>query len=386
MQSKNVFHRNELAEKIAKRVLLPTPGSASSSGLFLSAPRRTGKSTFIREDLRPVLLAAGTIVIYIDLWADKKADPGRVIISAIKSELAKYEGVIKRLAKSAGMDKVNVGGMSFSIDRVGLDQDISLSGALAALSDEIEKPIVLIIDEAQHAITTNDGSDTLFSLKAARDELNSSLHHGLHIIATGSNQAKLAMLRSSKDQAFFGAHLLNFPPLGQPYIDWFCHNLEFGNHLDPLEVMALFKKSAFRPEILAAAAEALRDDFELKDEDVAKRFSEEVLVQIESSNNELLRVIQGLTPIQFAVLKVLAESGEEYVPYVAETLVRYKYVLEEIKAGADVKTDVTSVQQALIALQEKFLVWKASRGVYSVEDTAITELFDAGLFSKRPRI
>lgn len=36
--------------------------------------------------------------------------------------------------------------------------------------------IVLIIDEAQHAITTEAGVATMFALKAARDELNSSRH------------------------------------------------------------------------------------------------------------------------------------------------------------------------------------------------------------------
>ena len=63
---------------------------------------------------------------------------------------------------------------------------------------------MLIVDEAQHAITSDAGADALFALKAARDELNSSAHHGLRVVATGSNRDKLAMLRNSKDQAFFG--------------------------------------------------------------------------------------------------------------------------------------------------------------------------------------
>ncbi|WP_241754620.1 hypothetical protein [Cupriavidus basilensis] len=66
------------------------------------------------------------------------------------------------------MEKVAVGGMSFSLDRVGLGEGLSLSAALAALSDDVDKPIVLVIDEAQQAIVSEKGNDALFALKAAR--------------------------------------------------------------------------------------------------------------------------------------------------------------------------------------------------------------------------
>ena len=35
------------------------------------------------------------------------------------------------------------------------------------------------------------------------------------------------------------------------------------------------------------------------------------------------------------------------------------------------------MQQALIALQQKKLVWKASRGVYAVDDSVIAEVLRA---------
>ena len=109
----NVFHRTQLASDMADKILYVPPGSASSSGLFLAAPRRTGKSTFLREDLRPQLEAKGALVVYADLWENRKADPGAVIIAAVRAELAKHEGVVTRLARASGMDKVSVGGLSF---------------------------------------------------------------------------------------------------------------------------------------------------------------------------------------------------------------------------------------------------------------------------------
>jgi hypothetical protein len=154
-------------------------------------------------DFAPALETLGARVIYVDLWADRKADPGEVIVAAIRTELTKSEFVVTKVAKSLGNTGAKIRSVDFSLDRVGLGRDVSLVQALAALSDDAKGPIVLIIDEAQQAITTQTGNDAMFSLKAARDELNAA-HFGLRVVCTGSNRDKLAMLRSSKDPAFFG--------------------------------------------------------------------------------------------------------------------------------------------------------------------------------------
>ncbi|MGJ7505502.1 MULTISPECIES: ATP-binding protein [unclassified Variovorax] len=369
-----VFHRTQLAEQMVKAIMASAVGSASASGLFLAAPRRTGKSTFVREDLRPALQNAGAIVMYVDLWANKQADPGTVIVAAVRAELSKHDGIVARLAKSAGLEKVTVGGVAFSLDRVGLGKEVSLSGALAALSDETKKPIVLLIDEAQHAITTEAGYDALFALKAARDELNSSAHHGLRIVATGSNRDKLAMLRNSKDQAFFGAPLVSFPVLGLDYVEWFCHGVALPGSLDPTEVMKLFERASFRPEIIGAAADTLRFDFGLHPANVGPAFAKAVDEQIEEADVQTLRVIHALTPLQSAVLRVLASEGENYAPFEASTMQSYRAVLKAIAPDETVTPEVSNVQQALVALQEKSLVWREKRGVYSLEESTTAEL------------
>ncbi|MPQ70674.1 MULTISPECIES: ATP-binding protein [unclassified Pseudomonas] len=372
------FHRAGQAQAYTKNILSTAVGSAASSGLFFAAPRRTGKSTFMREDLRPALEAAGTLVVYADLWENMSADPGTVILSAIRGELAKNEGVIQRLAKGAGMDKLKVGGLSFDLDRIGLGKDISLSAALAALSDETRKMIVLIIDEAQHAITTEAGVATMFALKAARDELNSSRHFGLRVVCTGSNSDKLAMLRNSKDQAFFGAPLIKFPPLGADYIEWFCANVALPFALEPKSVLELFRQASSRPEVLAAAAGVLQYEFDLSDEDGPARFAEEVLIQAQGMNQELMRVVHSLTPIQSAVLRVMAAAGSDYAPFESQTMALYDVALLAAGIAPDVaKAEITGVQQALVALQEKKLVWRAARGVYAVEEQSVVAALES---------
>ncbi len=369
-----LFKRTDLAIEVADKILFTSPTSASSSGLFLAAPRRTGKSTFLREDLRPQLEAKGALVLYVDLWENRQTDPGDAIVNAIRAELAKHDGVIKRLAKSTGLEKVSIAGTSFALDKLGLAQGISLSAALSALSDDVQTPIVLVIDEAQHAITTDGGTHALFSLKAARDELNSTRHKGLRVVATGSNQDKLAMLRNSKDQAFFGAPLVRFPSLGREYVKWFCAHADLGAALEPEVVFELFSKASFRPEILGAAADTLRFAFGVEKNDIESRFYKEVQLEIDSTNKEAMRVIHSLTPLQSAVFQVLATAGPDYAPFEGKTMELYQSAMSSISPKSDVAPDLSNVQQALAALQEKGLVWKAARGVYALEDTSLGEL------------
>ena len=375
-----IFHRPELAQKLVKQILTVGVGSAASSGVFLAAPRRTGKSTFVREDLRPAFEAAGAIVVYADLWANPTADPGNVIVNAIRAALASTDGVLRRLAKGAGLSKVNVAGaMNFDLDRVGLGEDVSLTDALVALSDETRKMIVLVIDEAQHAITTEPEVAALFALKAARDELNSSQHHGLRVVCTGSNRDKLAMLRNSKDQAFFGAPMVNFPTLGHDFINWFCKEIDLPFKLDPEKVWPLFAEAGYRPELLGSAADFFRFDFEVDVATGPDKFAEEVRRLAEEMNEVQRKVIHSLTPIQLAVLRVMAASGNDYAPFEAATMDKYRKAMQLARLQPeDVKADVPGVQQALIALQEKKLVWRAARGVYAVEEQSVIDLLLAG--------
>ncbi|MCF7543900.1 ATP-binding protein [Pseudomonas petrae] len=372
------YHRPELAARLSKLIMQVSVGSSASSGVFLAAPRRTGKSTFAREDLRPALEKAGAIVLYADLWQDLTKDPGLVIVEAIREAVGRNDGFITRLAKSSGIEKVVVGGLNFSVDKIGLGKNIDLTTALVALSDESQKLIVLMIDEAQHAITTEAGVAALFALKAARDELNSSRHHGLRIVCTGSNRDKLAMLRNSKDQAFFGASMVPFPTLDQNYIDWLCANIDLPSPLDPAEVFQLFKESGYRPELLGAAADAIRFDFFIDPEDVRERFAELVRAQADELNANLKKVIHSLTPIQSAVIRVMGSMGDSYAPFEAPTMALYAAAMKQAGiAESDIKVEVPGVQQALIALQEKNLVWKASRGVYAVDEHVIVDLLRA---------
>ena len=371
-----VFHRPDLANDLADLILSDGALAPARSGLFLAAPRRTGKSTFLREDLMPALESRGAAVLYVDLWADKALEPGSAIVSLIRAALAQEEGALLKMFRKAGLDKVNVGGLGFDVAKVGLGTGVTLSAALATLSDRLKAPIVLMIDEAQHAATTESGNNALFALKAARDELNSSAHHGLRIVATGSSRPKLALLRASKDQAFFKAMMRNFPALGGDYVTWFVANTGLAHPLDVARTERSFERAAWRPEVLVQALGELADEngaLPAADR-LDDAFEAAVEAAIEESDEAMLKVVRALTPLQGAVLRVMAMQAENYTPYAATSLAAYTEQLGQLDPGSTVKVDVPNVQSALEALQGKSLAWRAAHGEYALEDQGLVEL------------
>lgn len=90
------------------------------------------------------------------------------------------------------------------------------------------------------------------------------------------------------------------------------------------------------------------------------------------------KVIRSLTPIQLAVLRVMAANHNEYAPFEAVTMEKYRKALQRTGLPPeDVKADVPGVQQALIALQEKKLVWRAARDVYAIEEQTVIDLLSS---------
>ena len=68
----------------ARYLALLDTGLVTSTTIF--APRRTGKTWFLRRDLQPAAEQAGYRVVYADLWQTKEA-PGASLVNALQSAL-----------------------------------------------------------------------------------------------------------------------------------------------------------------------------------------------------------------------------------------------------------------------------------------------------------
>jgi hypothetical protein len=359
-----IFHRTALAQAIARRALSPK----GLSGVFISAPRRTGKSTLIKEDMLPFMEQQGAEVIYVDLWQNRDRDPGELISEAVTDHLRKRENVLLQFARKSGLDKVKAGGLEIDMAKVGSVTGKSFTKALAELSDATRSMIVLVIDEVQHAATTAAGATALFSLKAARDELNGSAHHGFRLIATGSNRDKLHLLVQGRDQAFMGAATMDLEPLGADFLAWEL-DLFTGPFRPSLEtVERVFRDGGHRPETLRKALDDLEFRFDVTAENVDEKFEQCFLEVIDAARRAFMQQVDSLPPLQAAVLTVMARKGNEFAPFRPATVELYESECARLSRDR-INVDDSAIQYALEALRTKSLVWKSSRGVYAIEDS-----------------
>ena len=106
------FHRTALADEMAQQLLNPSYLDTSlRSGLFLSGPRRVGKTTFLAEDLIPALENRGSVVIYVDLWSQPQINPADLVHDAIRKSLIKLQTSGSRmLQKLKLVSSLSVGG------------------------------------------------------------------------------------------------------------------------------------------------------------------------------------------------------------------------------------------------------------------------------------
>jgi hypothetical protein len=350
-----------------------------SSGMFLAAPRRTGKSTFLNNDFIPECVRRGWLPVYVDLWSDRDAAPAQLISGAIGTALARFEGALARTAKKAGIDKINLlRTLSWDFTRPQLPAGTTLAQALAVLHQVSGQLVVLIIDEAQHALNSEDGLNAMFALKAARDHLNrGDRPDGLRLVFTGSSRDKLANLVLKSKQPFFGASITPFPLLGREYVEFITalwnRRLADSNQFKVEDLAYAFELVGRRPEmlnkLLAEVSVGLGEAGNLGEllRNGALNHQAGVWSDYESAWNEL-------TPLQQAVLEVMAErtlGRQPFSPFTEQTLVEVSRKLEQAQAVANVNT--ANVQKALDALRDKELVWKANRGEYALEDTSMAE-------------
>ncbi|WP_339534156.1 hypothetical protein [Pseudomonas hunanensis] len=376
-----LLRRNQLANALAQD-LAGESLVDYSSGMFLAAPRRTGKSTFLNNDFIPECVQRGWLPVYVDLWSDRDAAPAQLISGAIGTALARFEGALARTAKKAGIDKVNLlRTLSWDFTRPQLPAGTTLAQALAVLHQVSGQLVVLIIDEAQHALNSEDGLNAMFALKAARDHLNrGDRPDGLRLVFTGSSRDKLANLVLKSKQPFFGASITPFPLLGREYVEFITalwnRRLADSNQFKVEDLAYAFELVGRRPEmlnkLLAEVSVGLGEAGNLGEllRNGALNHQAGVWSDYESAWNEL-------TPLQQAVLEVMAErtlGRQPFSPFTEQTLVEVSRKLEQAQAVANVNT--ANVQKALDALRDKELVWKANRGEYALEDTSMAEWLD----------
>ncbi|MFM7675999.1 MAG: ATP-binding protein [Synechococcus sp.] len=264
-----VFRRPRLAAELAGRLLHPgVLDEGLRSGLFLSGQRRTGKTTFLRTDLVPELEAQGAVVIYVDLWSDTRVSPAALVQAAVRRTLDELatpaSPLLTWLGRIRGLDLAGMGfRFGFQLEQLGQTGGATLAQAFTEVVDQARGDVVLIVDEVQQAITTDEGKQMLLALKAARDAINprpTTPGHFL-VLGTGSHRALVSELTARRNQAFAGATSLPYPVLDQGYVRHVLQRLREAD-VTPLPseetAWSAFQTLGYRPEEFLRALGQLR--------------------------------------------------------------------------------------------------------------------------------
>ena len=377
------FPRTELARQVVQALQGRALFGDAHNGLFLAAPRRTGKSTFLQHDLRPALEAAGIEVIYVDLWSDPRRDPGSLIAEAVARALESRQGIVARTARGAGLKSVKIAG-AFEIDtsKVGQVDGITLVDALKRLRETTAKPVALIVDEAQHALTSDAGEAAMTALKSARDQMNRPGEVNLMLVMSGSDRDKLLRLVVSGAAPFYGSTIHPLPPLDTDFIAHVAELIEKQRpDLQPVDRAALqqaFTAFGHRPQFFMNALGAVLSPLS----GVTGRFEPALLqaaaAQQQQDEAQMESDYLGLKPSEQAVLWRMLEQGPRFRPYDAEALRFYRD-----KLGRPLSAQ--QAQRALEALRERTpaQVWRSARGEYAVEDAAMHRWYQACVAANR---
>ncbi len=354
------FQANLIADKFQD-----LGNSSDAAAQFVTAPRNTGKSTFLKRDLVPLLNRRGFHTIYCDLWNALSCDPGKNIVDVLISELVNVADKRGISLNTLPISKVGVGTYTCLLPENGARRKGTLSTVVGEIIARSGRPLVMIIDEAQEAWESPTGQAALSALQqASRDTGSSGGAAQFHLLFAGSHRDKLGALVLKRTAPFYGTQVQEFPRLGRDYIESLVSainpRLAPGNQLDVDDVEAAFELLGYQPRTLTHV---------VMEHALSMSGSKGLKQTVQSSPDSLRARIWRqheddfgtLNAMQRSVLRVLIEDGASFSPFAARTL-------ERIGTQIDDAPTAPKVQKALDALREKGLVWRPGRGSYALED------------------
>jgi len=373
----SIYRRPRLAASMAQQLLEPgVLDEGLRSGLFLSGLRRTGKTTFLINDLIPALEEPGALVIYVDLWSDVQVNPSELVQRAIRKALADLQtpasAILDKLKRVANAEVAGYGlKFSFALEKIGEQNGTTLTQALTEVVDQAKTDLVLIVDEVQHALATDDGARMMLALKAARDAINSRPDTPGHFlfIGTGSHRALVSELVTRRNQAFAGATSVAYPVLNGDFVEYVLKRLAVEDTRGLPSLVAAtdaFRVVGNRPEELVKALRLLRMQLAPGGNPDAHLAVIAATLRTTAADAELIRLEQlgGLATAIFDRIAT-AEEGSRGL-FSSEAAAEYSRTL-----GREVR--VEEIQRAVNELLAANLIMRRSHGVYGMTDSFVQD-------------
>ncbi len=339
-------------------------GVITSTSVF--APRRTGKTIFLLNDLKPAAEKAGYRVAYVDLW-QTKLRPALAIIRGLE-ECLQPKGLGEKVAAKLHEPvkkfklKGEVGELKGEAELEFADEKIAASEAGLRIDELIGKlvakgPLLLLVDEAQELAKTEANEDVAKSLRTALTKHREKVR----VVYTGSNRSRLAHMFSDSEAPLYspGLGVIDFPLLGGELVEFAAKKFATatgGTRALNVEVgVRVLTSLQHRPEPFLKAVMHMLASPGITLEDAAAAAD-----RASENKDDYEGTWKSLTAIQRELLKLSVQ--DDFKPFGAETVESIRVAL-----GLD-KMARTNVQRAMSGLQERSILAKSPRGVYEFDD------------------
>jgi hypothetical protein len=364
MKLNQIWHcpRPDLAKTYLK---LLSAGPVVSTSIF--APRRTGKTAFLRQDLTPAAQKSGYTVAYADLW-QTRLSPGLALVRGLEEALEprtlaqkamhKLQHPVKKVKAKGALGGLK-GELELELEttkKEGSELSLRIDDLIARLC--AKNPLLLLVDEAQELARNKDNELVATALRTAITKHRDRIR----VVFTGSSRTKLAHVFSNTDAPLYsvGAAIQDFPLLGRELVEFVAEKFNQATQrtLDVAKAWQEFQAFKHQPEPFLAAIVAVMMAPSLS---LAQACAMERAEQDKSENHE--GVWASLDEMQKQLVKLLAENP------VAKPF--SKTVLGRLAKSLGIPSlDAAAVQFALRKLADKSIVTKSARGAYIFDSDA----------------
>lgn len=316
----------------------------AGSNITLFAPRRQGKTQFVRHELLPAAREFGWLAARVDLWRNR-AHPELGLVEGLEALAAAQRTSAMR--KSLRLTKVKAAAKVAGVELGGEWELVAppVPAAEATLENRLASALHALAAKADHTILVLDEFQALAKSKqpnfiAAFRTAAQDLEGRLTLFYTGSSRADLnAMFRKSKAPLFQSAQPLQLPDLGRGFVqsraDYLMDVADLEIDVDALErvFLAIDSTPLFLNEIVVDMLAANSTDMPA----AIVRWLED------KRENEFEARFNALRKLDVAVALWLATPGERSV-YTAEARLFYA---QSLASSERLRMDTPDIQNAV---------------------------------------
>ncbi len=307
--------------------------------IALFAPRRVGKTFFLGHDLAPEAKRAKLVPVYADLWLHRGA-PLESINHALEEAIDDATVPSSAVGRLAKTPVKKLGGVEFGeapARRKLPDQpELRLDALVVRLAQQTGRVVLLMLDEIQALAEVPNGQAAIATLRAVLQKRRQEVLS----VFTGSSQEALAtMMIASGGPMYQFAQLLDFPVLGDEYLQLLADHyasVHRKKQLSLVDLRRVFERIGFKPALMKDLVKAMSADG-ITDVDAA-------LVRFVRDDRQVSgwrAVMASLNPLERELLAIIARgeppmgkdslAALKHLPNANPTLAKVRVALERLR-------------------------------------------------------